>query len=114
MRKIEVRPVCDEWDVYVNDKLYYCMDGSSLAEDILEYGFKDGEDPDDVNEVTYEGLEEVAGMYIAPMEVEMQDRIDHPESEDDIHTYFMLTPEEIEEVTRQLINAWAKYFDIKI
>ena len=100
--------------MYVDDKLYYSMDGGSLAEDILAYGFKDGENPDDVNEVTYEGLREVAGMYIAPMENEIQDRIDHPESEDEIHTFFMLTPEEIEEVTRQLINAWAKHFDIKI
>lgn len=112
MRKIEVKPGYYEWEIYVNDKLYYSIDDQFLADDILAYGFADDANPDDISDVTYEGLEEVADMYIVPMQDEIQDRIENHSDENDGYTFFNLTSEEINELRRQLVQVWAQHFGV--
>ena len=112
MRKIEVKPSYYAWDVYLNDDFYYSFDGVFLADDILAYGFANDENPDDVSDVTYEGLRDVADMYVFSMQDEILDRTENHSDEEDDDTCFNLTEEEIDELSRQLVNTWAQHFDV--
>ena len=74
--------------------MFYSFDGESLSEDALTYSTEDGTDFDGINEITYKGLEVVADMYVDTIKNEA------------------LEKEELIELKKQLVTAWAWHFGV--
>ena len=92
MRKIEVEPGYyeqdyHEWNAYANGNLFYVFSDTNLFDDILKY----------------DGLENVADEYIRVMQNDLND---------DSFVHVDLTPEELTELKKQLVTAWAQHLGV--
>ena len=117
MRKIEVKPGYYEWNAYANGELLYNFDAETLSEDALTYSAEDGTDLGDIDEITREGLENVAEIYVDAMQDELQERDcrddeDGDENEDNELIDIDLTPEELSELKKQLVMEWVQHFGV--
>ena len=119
MRKIEVKPGYYEWNAYADGEQFYSFDAETLSEDALTYSAEDGTDIGDIDEITYEGLKNVAELYVDAMQGEIQERDcwnndDDDENEDNDNELIDidLTPEELTELRKQLVTEWARYFGV--
>ena len=98
MRKIEVKPGYFRWNAYANGELFYSFTAVNLYEDVFRNsGARDAD---------FDSLKNVADMYIEAMQDEMQD-IDSWG-----FVYIYLTLDELTELRKQLVTAWARHFGI--
>ena len=92
MRKIEFRAGYYEWNASADGECFYSFSG--IEEDIED-------------DTTYEDLEATVDFYIDAMQDELSERAGNDEEE------IELTIEELTELRKQMIEAWAQHFDIK-
>ena len=119
MRKIEVKPGYYEWNAYADGEQFYSFDAETLSEDALTYSAEDGTDLNDIDEITYEGLENVAELYVDAMQDEIRERdcwddedADEDEDNDGELIDIDMTSEELTELRKQLVTAWARHFGV--
>ena len=97
MRKIEILSTDYEWKIYVDGKLFYCIDDTMLCENAVsntayaENYF--------LFNVTYEGIKYTATHYMAAMR-------------EDLEEDFNLTEQEQIMLKDMLIETWVKYFNV--
>ena len=116
MRKIEVKPGYYELEIYIDSELFDTILPDGLSEDILMYSV--GDEIDEINlkdindyDITYEGVEKVAEIYVETIQRDKNDVEAIPLYGDEFPN-IILTLEELTELRKQLVTAWARHFGV--
>ena len=104
------------WEIYVDGELFDAILPDELSEDILMYSVGDEIDEinlEDINDydITYKGVKQVAEIYIETIQRDKNDVEAIPLYGNEFPN-IDLTPEELTELRKQLVIAWAQHFGV--